>query len=159
MNKLSITITSGVGIGGTRLAAFDAALWNAGIANYNLIKLSSIIPPHSEVKSSKKITNGSDDVFGNKLFVVLAENRESEHGRKAWAGIGWVQSEDGRGLFVEQSGSQEAEVKRLIKETLQSMMKYRAERFGRINYKVVGIRCTDEPVCALCAAIYKEETW
>ena len=38
---LDISITSGLGQGPTTLAAFDAALRDAGIANFNLIRLSS----------------------------------------------------------------------------------------------------------------------
>lgn len=141
------------------LSAFDAALWDAGIANYNLIKLSSIIPPGSKVQE-KSIDNNGKEGFGNKLYVVLAQKRESEVGREAWAGIGWVQSKkDGRGLFVEHEGSQQAEVIRLIKETLGDMTKYRKENYGEIHYNVVGIRCENKPVCALVAAIYKDENW
>ncbi len=153
-----ISITSGIGTGQTQLAAFDAALWDAKIANYNLIKLSSIIPINSKIETESDNENASDE-FGNKLYVVLSECRESEKGREAWAGIGWVQAEDGRGLFVEQCGSQEAEVKRLIKETLEGMMSYRKEKFGSINYKIIGTQCKNMPVCVLAAAIYKSEDW
>lgn len=91
--------------------------------------------------------------------MVLAEKRESEKGREAWAGIGWVQSKDGRGLFVEHEGAQQAEVARLIKETLNDMIKYRKEKFGEIHYQVVGIRCQNKPVCVVVAAVYQAEGW
>lgn len=159
MNKMTIQISSGIGSGVTKLAAFDAALFDAGIANFNLIKLSSVIPPNSTIKVVSNVKNGSGVEFGNKLYVVISEKRESENGREAWAGLGWAQSNTGNGLFVEQCGSQEAEVKRLIKETLESMIKYREEKFGPINYNVVGIQCINEPVCALSAAVYKSEGW
>jgi arginine decarboxylase len=41
---LEIQVTTGTGEGPTPLAAFDAALLDAGVANYNLILLSSVIP-------------------------------------------------------------------------------------------------------------------
>jgi arginine decarboxylase len=47
-----IQVTGGTGAGPTKMAAFDAALNQAGTANYNLIKLSSIIPPDSKVKAA-----------------------------------------------------------------------------------------------------------
>lgn len=156
--KRTINITSGIGEGQTKLSAFDASLWDAGIANFNLIKLSSIIPPESFIVVKHLKNNGSDG-FGNKLYVVLAEKRESEKGREAWAGIGWVQAKDGRGLFVEHEGAQQAEVTRLIKETLNDMIKYRKEKYGEICCQVVGIRCQDKPVCAVVAAVYKDEEW
>jgi len=43
MDKV-IPVTSGVGRGRTQLAALDAALFDAGIANYNLLHVTSIIP-------------------------------------------------------------------------------------------------------------------
>lgn len=158
MHKINIDISAGTGQGDTRLAAFDAALWKAGIANYNLIKLSSIIPPGSTIELKQVGDNGKNG-FGNKLYTVLSERRESEKGKEAWAGIGWVQAEDGRGLFVEHEGAQEKEVIRQINETLHNMMRYRKEDYGSISYKVVGIECGDEPVCAVVAAIYKIEGW
>jgi pyruvoyl-dependent arginine decarboxylase len=56
--KMKIKIASGVGTGPTTLAAFDAALNHAGVANYNIIKLSSVIPPKTtiEVKNTGKLT-------------------------------------------------------------------------------------------------------
>lgn len=154
----TISITFGTGEGQTKLSAFDAALWDAGIANFNLIKLSSIIPPRAKVKAQHLKNNGKNG-FGDKLYVVLAEKREGERGREAWAGIGWVQSKDGRGLFVEHEGSQQGEVMRLIKETLSDMTRYRKEKFGEIHYNVIGVRCQNKPVCAVVAAVYKSEGW
>lgn len=58
--KRTIYVTSGIGEGQTNLSAFDAALWDAGIANFNLIKLSSVIPPHSKVLVKNLKNNGKD---------------------------------------------------------------------------------------------------
>ncbi|MCL6580731.1 MAG: arginine decarboxylase, pyruvoyl-dependent [Firmicutes bacterium] len=38
-------VVTGVGEGETELTAFDAALLDAGLGNYNLVKMSSIMPP------------------------------------------------------------------------------------------------------------------
>jgi len=40
-----IVLTSGVGIGLRKLNAFDNALLNVGIGNFNLLRALSIIPP------------------------------------------------------------------------------------------------------------------
>lgn len=152
-----IRVTSGVGEGETLLSAFDSALWHASIANYNLIRLSSVIPPLSDIKVESHKIDEKD--FGKKLYCVYAEQREETFGREAWAGLGWVQAKDGRGLFVEHEGASQAEVMRLIKHSLTSMMKYRMQRFGKINYQVVGVSCEDRPVCALVAAVYEVEDW
>jgi len=44
-----IILTSGIGIGSTKLNAFDNALLNAGIGNFNLLSVSSIIPPKAKI--------------------------------------------------------------------------------------------------------------
>ncbi len=155
---MKICITQGTGKGQTKMAAFDAALWSAGIADFNLIKLSSIIPPKSSIEV-RKADIEKEDNLGKKLYLVLSEKRESEIGREAWAGLGWVQAGDGRGIFVEQEGASEKEVIRLIEETLSDMTRYRSGNFGKIRNQVIGVRCEDRPVCALVAAVYQIEDW
>jgi len=44
-----IILTSGIRIGSTKLNAFDNALLNAGIGNFNLLSVSSIIPPKAKI--------------------------------------------------------------------------------------------------------------
>ncbi|MEI6040094.1 MAG: pyruvoyl-dependent arginine decarboxylase [Candidatus Berkelbacteria bacterium] len=155
---MKICITKGQGTGNTELSAFDEALHKAGIANYNLIRLSSVIPVGSEVDFCQLTGNGKDE-FGYKLYVVYAQQRESVPGKEAWAGIGWVQAEDGRGLFVEHEGSSESEVHDLIQNSLTDMVKYRSDSFGLIQYAIVGTKCEDKPVCAFIAAVYQSESW
>lgn len=46
---LAIQVRAATGRGPTSLAAFDDALSVAGVANFNLVRLSSIIPPGSDV--------------------------------------------------------------------------------------------------------------
>ncbi len=157
--KKIITLTKGTGTGDTKIGAFDAALFDAGIANYNLIRLSSIIPPDSEIQICK--AEIQSDEFGHKLYLVYASQIENEAGMDAWAGIGWVlqQEGDGRGLFTEHEGHSEQEVSNLINETLSSMVQYRPETYGEIQSVTTGITCTGKPVCALVAAVYKAEGW
>ncbi len=44
-------LTTGRGEGDTALTAFDAALLDAGLGNYNLVKMSSIMPPGARPSS------------------------------------------------------------------------------------------------------------
>jgi arginine decarboxylase len=60
-----IKISSGVGTGPTALGAFDAALRNAGIENYNLISLSSVIPPAAELERTR--FTASPREYGDRL--------------------------------------------------------------------------------------------
>lgn len=54
-----IYLCSGIGRGKTLLNAFDDALISAGVGNYNLIKVSSIVPPNIEIVSSIDLKYGS----------------------------------------------------------------------------------------------------
>lgn len=45
-------LLTGVGTGSTSLNAFDSALFAAGIGDFNLVKVSSILPPGSRVYSA-----------------------------------------------------------------------------------------------------------
>jgi arginine decarboxylase len=100
VTQLLIRLTPGVGSGPTELAAFDAALMDAGVANYNLICLSSVIPPGSEIERGRYRTPAHE--YGRRLYVVLSQMRQSTPGAWAHAGIGWMQNSERRhGLFVE----------------------------------------------------------
>lgn len=160
---VNIHITSSIGSGPTTLAAFDSALNNAGIANYNLLCLSSVIPPetkltiHEEGPIPSEVMPGG---WGDRLYVVMAEWREERPNREAWAGIGWVQEkETGKGLFVEHEGSSEQKVRSDIKQSLEALMATRNVDFGEINMKVVGKTCKHAPVCAMVVAVYQASDW
>jgi arginine decarboxylase len=151
-------IASGTGTGPTSLAAFDAALLNAGIANYNLIYLSSIIPPGSRIERANFVTPPEE--YGHRLYVVMAHHVEHQPEKMAWAGVGWTQNEDdGRGLFVELDGGSKADVAEAIQATLTAMMANRPYASGPIHSQVIGIECQTKPVCALVAAVYRSEDW
>ena len=107
---MRIEIASGVGSGPTELAAFDAALIAAGVANFNLLVLSSVIPPASEIVESEERLN-PDGEWGDRLYVVMAQEQVTTRNTEAWAGLGWARDEgSGRGLFVEHHGGSRAEV-------------------------------------------------
>lgn len=161
MNEKIIPITAGTGEGSTSLAAFDAALYKAGIANHNLIHLSSVIPDNHVPKLYQIDLNSADGEFGNRLYVVYSSRIETELSAWAWAGLGWVTALKGtsRGLFVEHWGRTRQEVIDQINKTLMHMLSYRKEKFGPTRTKIVGIRCNGKPVCALVAAVYESQGW
>jgi arginine decarboxylase len=153
---MKIYISSGIGSGSTKLAAFDSALNHAGIANFNLIKLSSIIPPGSEICENDKISGD----WGNRLYVVMADMRVDTPNKEAWAGIGWVQEKiTGKGLFVEHEGYSEQTVVEDIKQSLSELMATRNVDFGKIHMQVVGKMCKHQPVCAIVTAAFQTQGW
>ncbi len=159
---MKIHLATGLGSGPTTLSAFDAALNDAGIANYNLLRLSSVIPPNTEIV---KHQDGIDPAlmpggWGDRLYVVMAEQRAQKPNSEAWAGIGWVQEKESKkGLFVEHEGGSEAAVRRDIEQSLTALMATRNVDFGEIHMEVVGKTCTHLPVCAMVVAVYQASDW
>ena len=81
-----VFLTKGVGHHREKLASFEAALRNAGIASYNLVRVSSILPPHCRVISRER---GLDLLKpGQVLFVVMSDNSTNEPHRLVSASIG-----------------------------------------------------------------------
>lgn len=78
--------TRGVGKHRRNLESFEAALRNAGIAQFNLVKVSSIFPPRCKIVSRRTGLNRLSP--GQIVYCVLAETRTNEPNRLASAGIG-----------------------------------------------------------------------
>lgn len=157
----TIEVIRSSGTGPTTLAAFDAALIDAGIANFNLLRLSSVIPPDTEVVPALGRATRATGEWGDRLYVVMAELRADRPGREAWAGIGWVQDEEsGKGLFVEHEAHSEHQVRNDIEQSLGALVAGRPDhRFGPVHSVVHGVRCEDQPACAMVTAVYESEPW
>ena len=155
---LQINVSRGTGSGPTPLAAFDAALVDAGVANYNLLCLSSVIPPNAVIRHSKP-TARSDD-FGRRLYVVMSQMRQCEPRRQAHAGIAWIQEGDsGLGLFVELHDENRDRLEHDLHRTLESMRRHRDADFGPVQVAIASTQCLQVPVCALVVAVYACEPW
>jgi arginine decarboxylase len=156
---LAIAVTGGTGTAPTALAAFDAALRACGVANFNLVRLSSVIPPGSLVyKATGPVAPPGG--WGDRLYAVYAHESAVVPGDEAWAGIGWIQSpETGAGLFVEHEDKTEERVRSLILSSLQSIGAARHMAFGPPQMVLAGCHCEDEPVAAMVMAAYRSEGW
>jgi arginine decarboxylase len=81
-----IFLTKGVGIHKEKLFSFEAALRDAKIAPYNLVRVSSIFPPNCKLVSRneglKKLKPGQI------TFCVIAENATNEPNRMIAASVG-----------------------------------------------------------------------
>ncbi|HET9743418.1 MAG TPA: arginine decarboxylase, pyruvoyl-dependent [Terriglobales bacterium] len=79
-------LTKGVGKHKERLTSFELALRDAGIASQNLVRVSSIFPPHCKLigrKEGAKYLN-----HGEVVFAVVAENSTREPHRLLASSIG-----------------------------------------------------------------------
>lgn len=156
---MKINVSAGNGVGPTELSAFDHALVNAGVANFNLICLSSVLPPSSDVRVLDT-PNSPAGAWGDRLYVVMAQKRTSQRNQEAWAGIGWMQDpETKKGLLVEHEGHSEHEVRADIENSLKALAENRNMKFGPIQMHVTGKQCVSLPVCALVVAVFESEPW
>jgi arginine decarboxylase len=159
MRSLHIPVTSGLGTGPTALSAFDAALVAAGVANFNLVRLSSVIPPASAIVPSEAPSRPAGS-WGDRLYVVYAAWTATGDGEEAWAGIGWVQDpETGAGLFVEHEGPSRAAVEGDITASLDAVQRNRGVTLSPARMVLRGARCEGDPVCALVIATYESTSW
>lgn len=87
-----VFFTKGVGVHKFRLSSFEDALRNAGVANQNLVSVSSILPPGCKIISKEeglpKMSPGSI------RYTVISRIDTNEHGRRIAASIGLAQPKE-----------------------------------------------------------------
>lgn len=157
---LTIRISAGVGTARTPLAAFDAALWDAGTANFNLVRLSSVIPPGSRVigvSGNQQLSGGHGDL----LYCVYAVDVAVQPGQTVWAGVGWSLARDGSGsgLFVEHTAVSKAELEQDIAISLDELARHRGGGYALAGTVTTSATCTDRPAAAVVIATYRSEGW
>ncbi len=79
-------LTNGVGRHREKLTSFELALREARIAQFNLVRVSSIFPPHCQLVSAEEGLSGMHP--GQVVFAVVAEAATNEPSRLATASIG-----------------------------------------------------------------------
>lgn len=159
----TIPVIAGVGLGQTELSAYDDALWKAGIGNFNVIALSSVIPP-GWIPARQTAPNVRP-VWGNRLYVVqAAATSDGRRGIGLAAGIGWAIFDHGGGVFVEhhaQSADAVAaldDVERDIAMSISDLC-LRRDATPVSQGKVTVSATASQPCCALVVAVFKEEDW
>lgn len=86
MIPTKVFFTKGVGIRKDRLASFEAALRKAEIEKYNIVNVSSILPPECEVVTKK--TGLKFLKPGQIIYSIMAKNQTNEPNRLISAAIG-----------------------------------------------------------------------
>ncbi len=154
-----IPVLRATGTGGTTLSAFHEALVAVDLGHYNLVRLSSVIPPDTSVDATGKAPVPVGE-WGDRMYCVYAEQRTTEVGEEAWAGVGWVQRLDGGGgLFVEHEGTSEAFVTNAIRTSLGDLVAGREDEYSAPDWVLNGAVCTGAPVCSLVIAAYEAAPW
>jgi len=156
---MQIRVFGAAASGPTPLAAFDRALQQGRVHDTNLIVLSSVVPAGAQVV--RGVADEGEFTVGDRLYVVMAEERVIEPGAEAWAGLGWVVDPEGRGgLFVEAHGRSEHQVRFDLEQTLEALVADRPHLHGaERDYEVAGVACDSHPGCALVLAIFEAAPW
>ena len=145
-------ITSGKAVSPvSELNAFDLALKKAGIAQCNLVCVSSILP-----KDCTEITQQNIDA-GSITYSVLAR-MDGDEGTTIGAGIAWVCAKSKKyGLVAEAHGYMD---KKALEETLEwkikEMAKIRGIKIGPIKMQIEVLRVPmDNYGCVISALVYR----
>lgn len=81
-----VFLTKGVGKHKEKLASFEEALRSAGIAHFNLVRVSSIFPPHCKLISKK---DGLAYLKpGQVVYCVMSDNSTNEANRLLASSVG-----------------------------------------------------------------------
>ena len=86
MVPTSAFVTKGVGKHKEKLTSFEMALRNAGIAEFNLVKVSSIFPPYCKLVPRARGLKALHP--GQVVYVVMSENSTNEPNRLIAASSG-----------------------------------------------------------------------
>lgn len=85
-------LTRGIGVHKEKLTSFEMALRDAGIAQFNLVRVSSIFPPHCQIVTREEGLQLLQP--GEIVFAVVAEMSSNEPGRRIAASIGVARPTD-----------------------------------------------------------------
>jgi arginine decarboxylase len=90
--RTEIFLTKGVGKHKEKLASFEMALRNAGLATFNIVRVSSILPPGARVVT--RAVGLELLTPGQIVFAVVSDNATSEPHRLIAAAIGIAKPKD-----------------------------------------------------------------
>lgn len=102
-------MSRGVGYHQEKLTSFEMALRNAGIASFNLVRVSSIFPPHCRILTKDR---GLEELVpGQVVFSVISKNTTSTPNQPIVASIGLARPRDPNmyGYLSEHQGFEQTE--------------------------------------------------
>lgn len=150
----SFFVTGGKAVSSvSSLNAFDAALSAAGIAQCNLVSVSSILPMEAREVDAYPITPGTI------TFAVLSR-MDGLPGETICAGIAWGWTVKGErlsyGLVAEGHGyKSEGEMKEELRLKLEEMAEARGVKLSDIKFRIEGMRVPEGRYgCVVAALIY-----
>ena len=123
-------IVAGTSEGYTELNAFDGALLDSGIGNTNLVKMSSIIPPHCERIEPVQLP------YGALVPVAYASIASDLRGEVISAAVAaaFPKDKDKPGLIMEYSSrGRRHDVEKIVRRMAKKGLKMRGEEIDKIK--------------------------
>ena len=147
---MKVSLTKGASEGPTKLNAFDNALLDADIGNVNLIPVSSMLPPNTQVIPMPKLKPGE------MTNCVLSHQYSDNPGDEISAVIAFAQAEE-MGCVIETSGINRT--LKQLKEEAKFMAEYMIEKRGLeiIDYReVIQTHKVIDKASVVAAVIYHD---
>ena len=120
-------IGGGVGFAKNELNAFDAALLESKVGNYNLVRISSILPPNSIKKEDVSLPQGS---FLHTAYSTISYGKEGQI-IASGVGVAIPKNRSLPGVIMEYSTLHNRQV---VKTKLQEMLKFAMDIRGITDY-------------------------
>ncbi len=144
----AISVVAGSGEGRTELTAFDRALMDAGIANMNFLRVTSILPAGVEVIAIRKFTPGT------LTPAVYARIASHAPGERIVAAIGVGISRGAHGVIMEHT---QVGTARDAEDTVRAMVE-EAMAFRELRVDDIVVACKAHVVrgvgCAVAAVVF-----
>ncbi len=141
-------LVSGAAEGGTELNAFDNALLAAGIGDVNLIKVSSILPPHVELRDAvPELPKGAF------VPVVYAERSSTVPGETIAVAIGTGRARDGFGVVMEAAGRSRAEAEAEVRAKIEEAFRVRSLELAEVRVVAAEHR-VERCGCVVAACVF-----
>lgn len=127
------TVMAGVAEGPTRLNAFDNALLAAGIGNLNLLRVSSILPPHATEVPDLRVAPGS--LLPTAYGTITSEEPGAQIAAAVAIAVG---DADQYGVIMEFSGHcSEKEAAATVEEMARAAFRQRGRQVERVIVRAV----------------------
>ncbi|HAF71246.1 MAG: putative pyruvoyl-dependent arginine decarboxylase [Acetothermia bacterium 64_32] len=121
-------LVAGAGEGSTELNAFDRALLSAGIGDLNLVRVSSIMPPH--VKLVGTLPQLPKGAF---VLVVYSARTSSVPGESLAAAVAVGRAPDGFGVVMEAQGKDRAQAECEARKKVEEAFRMRGLKLSEVQ--------------------------
>ena len=142
------TIVSGLGESEYELVAFDKALLDAGIGDYNLVKVSSIVPPSCEFREKIELEKGSIVFTAYACKTVYGEGAGSTA-----VAIAISKNAEENGVIFEASSDND-NAKDIVQKMCTDAMSNRGRKIKEIKTSFISIKgCPQKYTCGISAVV------